>query len=297
MMMEMSSRYQMIKLIIRKKSWKIIQFLCLMITLALINHAAFAATTAHKTIHKKHYVSRKHKTKRFAKQRIVPRVNLPNIQASALADNKEPVSRSWFVNSIEDKLISFVHKTVSHLRYSTYKLGGSKFDTSKGIYIVDCSNYVDRVLETIYPKAYSSLVDWTGTDNPTTHDYYNFFTELNNSSNYNWTKVEDIEELRTGDILVFRYKNAAGNETGGHVMIVMDKPIIEDDNYFVKVADSASGGHSEDTRPHHVSGVGIGTLLLKKNPKTFQPSAFAWSSGSRWKSNVNFAMLRPIEVS
>lgn len=302
-------RYLLIKSVIRKKSWKLIQCFGLVLTLLLMNHSAAATTTHHNTkrtasghsqsksaaLHKKkkYAANKKYKTRHLAKkQRASSRVNVPNIQIAQ--PQAEP--RSGFVASIENKLIHFVHQTVAHLRYSSYKFGGSKFDTSKGIYIVDCSNYVDRVLETIYPKAYSSLVDWTGTDNPTTHDYYNFFTELPDSPKYNWTKVEDVEELRTGDILVFRYKNASGNETGGHVMIVMDKPVAEENNFLVRVADSASGGHSEDTRQHHVSGVGVGTLLLKKDPKTFQPSAFAWSFGSRWKRNVNFAMLRPVEI-
>ena len=106
----------------------------------------------------------------------------------------------------------------------------------------------------------------------------------------------DVEKLQPGDILVFRYKNSRGTETGGHVMVVMDKPERASDVYFVRVADSAPSRHSEDTRHINESGIGIGTLLLKANPKTGKPSAFAWGVNGYWNKNVKFAMARPIEV-
>lgn len=199
-----------------------------------------------------------------------------------------------FAASIEQRLVNFVHKTVSSLRYSTYKLGGSKIDTTQGIYIVDCSGYVDHTLRVVYPNAYLSLVDSSGVNKPNTAHYYNFFTSLSDDPDQFWSKVEDIEQLRPGDILVFRYKNMRGRSTGGHVMVVMNKPVRDGDAYLVSVADSAASGHSEDTRQNHVSGVGIGTILLKVDPKTRQPSAYAWTVNSRWKNNVNFAMARPL---
>ena len=45
----------------------------------------------------------------------------------------------------------------------------------------------------------------------------------------------------------------------------------------------------------HNSGIGIGTLQLKVNPKTGEPSAYAWKVGSCWKKNVKFAMARPYD--
>ena len=305
---------QQIKSVIKKSSWKIVQFISVTLALCFISQSSFAATThsasaknntsqhssqnhsahTHKKKNKLHG-SKKSRHHHLKKNKPQPRANIQSAQ-TALPEVDQP-ARTGFMATMEDRLVNFVHETVAHLRYSVYKLGGSKFDTSRGVYIVDCSNYVDRVLENVYPNAYSSLVDWSGADNPTTHDYYNFFTALPDSPKYSWSKVDDVEQLRAGDVLVFRYKNSSGNETGGHVMIVMDKPTAEDDAFLVRVADSASGGHSADTRQRNVSGIGIGTLLLKKDPRTYQPSAFAWRVGSQWKHNVNFAMARPVEVS
>lgn len=198
--------------------------------------------------------------------------------------------------SIEKRVVSFVAKTVSDLHYSSYKLGGSRFDPSKGVYILDCSNYVDHILQVIYPHAYSRLVNSTGAGTPNSRHYYDFISRLSEDSKYCWNKIRNVDQLRPGDVLVFRYKNPRGHQTGGHVMLVMDKPLRDIDTYLVRVADSAPNGHSEDTRLRHVSGIGIGTLLLKVNPQTGQPTAYAWRFGSHWKNNVYFAMARPAEI-
>ena len=93
---------------------------------------------------------------------------------------------------------------------------------------------------------------------------------------------------------MFRYRNTRGNETSGHVMIVMNKPILDEDGFLVRVSDSAPHGHSKDTRSVSHSGIGIGTLLLKVNPETDKPNAYAWKIGAHFKKNVAFAMARPV---
>lgn len=211
--------------------------------------------------------------------------------------NPELQPKMSFFASMEHKLVDYVHKMVRTLRYSNYKLGGTNFDEARGVYVVDCSDYVDRILENVYPEAYFNLMNNMGTDKPTSAHYYDFFSGLPDSSNRYWNPVHDVEELKAGDILVFRNKTAYGRMGSGHVMVVMDAPQHDEDIYFVRVTDSAPSGHSEDTRPHRVSGIGIGTLMLRANPRTGQPFAYAWKVGSRWKSNVKIAMARPISVS
>jgi hypothetical protein len=203
---------------------------------------------------------------------------------------KPPIS---FVSSIKHRLVKFVDKTIDTIRYSAYKLGGTRFDVARGIYVVDCSTYVDNVLQITSPNAFSNLVNFTGADKPTSQHYYNFFTHLSNDPQHYWDKVDNVDQLQPGDILVFRNKANPRARATGHVMIVMDKPISADmDSFLVRVADSASSGHSDDTRGSD-SGIGIGTLLIKANPKTGEPAAYAWKFGSRWKK-VAFAMARPL---
>lgn len=219
----------------------------------------------------------------------------------AFAHNEHPdhstsTEPTHFVSSFQDKLVGFTHKTIDTAKRSYYKLGGTHFDVSRGIYIVDCSNYVDRLLETVSPNAYTSLVNWSGSDKPTSQHYYDLFTELSDESVPYWGKVAKVNELKPGDILVFRKKNYSKRHTAGHVMVVMDKQPQDTNTFLVRVADAAPVGHSQDTRPSHTSGIGIGNLLLKVNPKTGEPDAYAWKVGSCWKKNVNFAMARPLDI-
>jgi hypothetical protein len=209
---------------------------------------------------------------------------------SSELSNSSP--KKGFVSSIEQRLVNFVHKTVATVRYTAYKLGGSHFDTLRGIYVVDCSTYIDNILETIHPNAYTSLMNSSGSEKPTTKEYYNFFTQLSDDSDY-WNKIDNVKELRPGDILVFR--NKGSRKSGGHVMVVMNPPTKKNNGYAIQVADSAPVGHRQDTRATHNSGIGIGTLQLKVNPKTGEPSAYAWKVGSCWKKNVKFAMARPYD--
>jgi hypothetical protein len=212
---------------------------------------------------------------------------------AAVSVTAEP-SSTGFIASVEHRIVEFVSNTVSHLRYTTYELGGTHFDSSRGIYILDCSSYVDQILKRATPRAYSKLVAASGSIKPTSLEYYNFFVGLPRNAKRHWNKIENVAQLRPGDILVFRYKNHhQRSSVGGHVMIVMKEPKRKAGAFSVRVADSASAAHSHDTRPAHQSGVGIGNLLLKVNPRTGQPYAYAWKEGSRWERNVKFAMGRP----
>lgn len=204
---------------------------------------------------------------------------------------------SYLLNTTEKRLVGFVQQTVSTLNYSFYKLGGTQIDAKRGIYIVDCSTYVDHIMKSVYPNSYSHLVSWSGSQKPTTNDYYQYFTNLSERNKLLfWDNINNVNELRPGDILVFRYKNVEKRQAGGHVMIVMDKPIHNGDSFLVRVADSAAVGHSKDTRLPNRSGIGIGTLLLRTNSTTFKPTAYAWRVGSRWEYNVKIAMARPKNI-
>lgn len=258
------------------------------------SHVTHKQTSRHAQNHR---LKRKHKVgpgQRHYAPNIVsdaePSVTVPPVEQAPTG----LFARMGFVNSFEQRLVSFVKQTVGTLRYSAYKWGGRRFDTSRGIYVLDCSDYVDNILQAVYPRAYSNLVHMTGTEKPTSQHYYDFFSNLEDTSHY-WNRVDDVDQLQPGDIMVFRTKNSVGNEIGGHVMVVMNKPVAEDNAYSVRVADSAPSGHSQDTRHANASGIGIGTLLLKVNDSG-QPSAYAWKIGARFKSNVNFAMARPVGV-
>ena len=202
-------------------------------------------------------------------------------------------SSPGLVNSFQHRVVGFVHKTVDTLRYSAYKLGGAHFDPTRGIYVLDCSRYVDQILQKVTPSAFLSLVNSSGSDQPNSRHYFDFFNQLPDNPTQHWSRIDEVEQLEPGDILVFRNKHEY--RASGHVMVVMNKPVRDTNSFLVRVADSAPSGHSQDTRGD-TSGIGIGTLLLKVNPETLEPSAYAWKVGARWQKNVDFAMARPLEI-
>lgn len=201
-------------------------------------------------------------------------------------------------NGIGNKdLAMLAAETVQGLKQTTYQLGGNQFEPQRGVYRLDCSAYVDKLLQQTNPNAYRTLAQWSKTDKPTTAHYYDFFNWLPSNHWGHWRKIHSVEQLDAGAILVFRYGNKKRKQTGGgHVMIVMNKPVHDPQKpnvFWVNVADSASSGHSGDTRPRRTSGVGIGKLLLKVNPKTKQLDAYAWKAGADWKHNTQFVMALP----
>ncbi len=238
--------------------------------------------------HKSAVQHKKHKKKKVKKK------HLPNIKKPHNTFSANSAKR--FFSSVQQRLVQFVDDTVNTLSYSVYQWGGSHFDTSRGVYIVDCSRYVNYVLEATHPHAYFNLVRSSGSDTPNTQHYYDFITGLSDDPSRHWRRIEEVEDLQAGDILVFRNKSAVGVDAG-HVMVVMDKPVSSNSyTYLVRIADSAPTRHSYDTRSRRVSGIGIGTLVLRVDPMTGQPKAYAWQVGALWKKNVKFAMARPVHA-
>lgn len=254
-------------------------------------------TTTHHTSHHTTYSSghTSHTQHHHSTPQVKPVALADDVNDRDVSASSNTTSFSSWTSSAEKKLASFAHQTVDTLHYSSYKYGGRRFDPEKGIYQVDCSRYVDNLLNQANPSAFYTLARWSGSESPTSEHYYQFFNRLSNGSGNQWRKVENGQNLQAGDILVFRYLSSHGRAAGGHVMVVMDKSKVRDDVVAVRVADSAAAGHSEDTRGFRKSGVGIGTLLLKINPHSGQPYAFAWRTDAPWRQNVNIAMGRPAD--
>ncbi len=282
----------------------------LLLALMFCTQPVYAANTSkHKSVktsastHKKktaHATQKKSPTKKTRKKNQTRKHN-PSTAANlhVLLNSSRTIESNlpaYMMKPNEQRLVNTIYQAVSSLRYSSYQLGGTRIDSERGVYVVDCSGYVDHIINTVFPRAYSSLVNWSGTEKPTSDDYYHYFSDLGSKSANYWNAVDDVGNLRPGDVLVFRNTSQSGYERGGHVMIVMDKPRMESDAYSVRVSDAAPSGHSKDTRPLHTSGIGIGTLLLKVNPNTSQPYAYAWKQGAPWKRNVTFAMARPHDL-
>src|SRR5579871_5401507 len=143
----------------------------------------------------------------------------------ALTNTNSVQNEQSITQKMKQKLVNFVTHTINNLKYSSYKFGGNHFDPNKGVYVLDCSAYVDNVLASAHPDAFFDIVDNVGSERPTSRDYYTFFKSLTADGSDSWNAVKKVEELEAGDIIVFRYKNKKGKITSGHVMVVMDTPV------------------------------------------------------------------------
>lgn len=254
-------------------------------------------TTANKN---KNKINKKTKVQHVVRRPVLPPksiehqktpINLPHVDLSHHAKDSGETN---LLTSLERNLINFIRSTISTLNYTRYMFGGNKFDTTRGVYVVDCSAYIDHILKNMSPHAYKSLKNFSGSERPTTNHYYHYFQNLTDESSH-WNTVEKVESLRPGDVIVFRYQKVKSKEIAGHVMIVMEQPKRKGNVFLIRIADSAPSAHSKDTRLPATSGIGIGTMLLKIDPNTHLPYAYAWKIGSQFKKNVNIAMARPIE--
>ncbi|MCW5590356.1 MAG: hypothetical protein KIT27_11935 [Legionellales bacterium] len=190
-----------------------------------------------------------------------------------------------------NQLVKTIHQVQSNIHYSRYHLGQNLFDLDRGVYILDCSSYVDDLLQRAFPNAFQQLSSFSHTHLPNSNDYYHFINHLPITiQDTDWEKIEDVGNLHAGDILVFRYKRPHYH-VAGHVMVVVTPPEkIQNQVYVVKVADSTPFPHSNDTRRAH-AGVGVGDMLLKVNSNG-EPVAYAWRVHAGFESKMHIVMAR-----
>ena len=69
-------------------------------------------------------------------------------------------------------------EALNALRDTSYVFGGNLFDALRGIYKVDCTGYLNAVLEDSAPTAYDAVRKAQGTTRPSASHYANFFRSL-----------------------------------------------------------------------------------------------------------------------
>lgn len=210
----------------------------------------------------------------------------PNDVPDALAASAATPSSRAVLERVDDAL--------NALTYTIWELGAESLDAATGVYVTDCSGYVNRMVEDAAPLAYDSLLERQQTSRPRSKDYYYLIHSIPyGKTRYHWTRVKSVLDLRPGDILVWRYADQTTSTTG-HVMVVVGMPEADPrgaDVIRIRVSDSAKSDHSDDNRAPDGSGVGAGVIQLRYKLGTGVPLNYAWRIGGRWQTNY-FAMGR-----
>jgi hypothetical protein len=156
-----------------------------------------------------------------------------------------------------------------------------------GVYLCDCSDYLNTLLKRACPGAYRELPNYQ--KSPTTKDYYALFSTLKTRSTpvSSWYRIQDVRNLCPGDVVVWR------NETAGtgHVSLVLSEAAINPSRtseVLVRVADSTLSPHADDTRAAGDTGIGSGVIGLRIDSK-------GQATGMYWRGGVS-TMVQPVKV-
>jgi hypothetical protein len=173
-----------------------------------------------------------------------------------------------------ERLLSGVRET--HYQHRT------RVDKSRGAYDMDCSGFVDYLLEHFAQAQFAPLRIEPGHTRPRAAMYFGLFTRLNKNPLPGWEAVPKLGEVRRGDIIAWKLAGSTDRpEDTGHVVIVAAAPVEQTTHlYRVQVYDSSVIHHDEDTRPEGTNGVGKGVITFRVDASG-QPIGFQFNSHSR----------------
>ena len=169
---------------------------------------------------------------------------------------------------------------VNNLQQTDYQYT-ENIDVDNGVYDCDCSQFANFVLSRAAPDHYATLVAAAGEPVPRAFDYYDFFSSLPPEAGDGWQQVAALAGAARGDLIAWRFPQIEPGHDTGHVVFVADTPTVDDqDNFAVRVYDSAIVAHFDDTRGdgpgQWPSGVGSGFINFQVDDDG-QPVAFQFS--------------------
>lgn len=157
---------------------------------------------------------------------------------------------------------------------------------------VDCSGFLDALLQRSYSYDAAQFKKWLGASRPTARRYHNAIAE-----GKGFEQVAKLTDARPGDILAIKYKQPENTNTG-HVMLVAG-PILAMEpaepriagtrQWEVPVIDSSMSGHGKTDTRHGKgemgkdhTGVGRGVIRLYTDTAG-KVAGYTWSSYAKSK--------------
>jgi hypothetical protein len=197
----------------------------------------------------------------------------------------------WQANEIM-KVLGRISETLTSTEY----LHGFRIDEQKGVYHFDCSGLVHWVLRRAAPRAAAASA-WGLAHRPLARDFQRRIASIRpDKPRLGWQRVARIADAQPGDVVAWLKPPIIESKNTGHVAFVVQPPLPVpgyEHAYLVRVADSTSLLHDEDTRGEG-TGFGLGTILLIGDPETGAPLAYGWA-GLRWRAfETKIAIGRPL---
>jgi len=186
-------------------------------------------------------------------------------------------------------------RRISGTMTSTEYARGLRVDERRGIYEFDCSGMVDWILQKSAPAAHSSSAE--GLEHrPLASDFYRRIARAPvDRERGGWRQVPRIEDAAPGDVIAWIKPAIVPSHNTGHVAVIVLDPVRapgRDDAFLVRVADSTSLLHQDDTRAGR-NGFGFGTILVVADA-TGAPARYGWVGLRGWTFETPIAIGRPI---
>lgn len=199
----------------------------------------------------------------------------------------------FYAKAEERSLFSVSQTFLSTLKASRYE-HKAFIDEENGVYALDCSSFVGLLLQKSSLQAYKALPIDAPHKRPRAKNFYAFFNALSeHEAKEGWIAIKHMNALQKGDIIAWAYDPSLGKKDTGHVVMVHEEPVKEEDGrYKVVVLDSSKGLHGNDSRVgKSEGGIGVGVMWFSVDTKE-TPIGLYWSDRSKSMSTHPIAMGR-----
>lgn len=173
------------------------------------------------------------------------------------------------LDEAERQLASMTHSHYSHQ---------TSVDEETGTYNYDCSGFVGYAMSRADPCAFSILLH----ERPNAAQFYYHLAQMPLiPGKGGWMRVLTPLGLMPGDIIVWLKPDESDAKSTGHIMIVAGKPVKDpyrEGEVLVRVIDSTTSPHTDDTRIPGQTGLGKGTIGIMTDSSGI-PTGYYWRGG------------------
>lgn len=183
---------------------------------------------------------------------------------------------------------------------STHRVGRYSHDTRvdlrAGRYEWDCSAMAAYVLRRSAPGTIRAIAN----GRPVAVDFYRAISRSPAVPNRGpWMHVRRVADAQPGDVIAWPRPRWFPSRNTGHVAFVIDAPQPVAGGVLVRIADSTSVGHQDDTRDYRrgETGFGYGTLFIATDPSTGAGTAYGWAgryTPAEWMVATPVVVGRPL---
>ncbi|MEX2579565.1 MAG: hypothetical protein WD342_10960 [Verrucomicrobiales bacterium] len=158
--------------------------------------------------------------------------------------------------------VQSVRTVVADLEKTEYQ-HRTEIDEGAKTYLCDCSGFLGYLLKRDFPRSYESLkgdeAPWR--KRPLAVTFHETIVRSGVEKVPGWSRVDKMTDLRPGDVIAWRKAKVVRGTSTGHVLLVVKNLGFDPDGRLrVRVIDSTSRIHADDTRPKATDGVGEGTM-------------------------------------